>query len=133
MDGGPGCHVRRYSSLQNHLAVAPAPIHPTDPKYRKKKYPHVYENKEKLFPLATSTLYEYPSKSYPYHNQNAKGVARTNTGTAVDPEYIRTITNRDKQIQGVIYHPYVPPHPANPTIPVYSPWFNRAETIYRAR
>ncbi|KXJ95094.1 hypothetical protein Micbo1qcDRAFT_200531 [Microdochium bolleyi] len=110
LDAGPGSQVRRQSSLAQHLAVAPPP----QPNYKGKKYPHVYQNKDKpvTFPAETEQLQEYIAGPYPYNKQNAKGKARigaTTSGQPVfaDPGYQRIVTDNNKKIKGVIYHPYV--------------------------
>ena len=97
-------HDRRRSSVERHLANAPAP-----PGRGAKRYPKEHYHTERQY-KTKSKLYEYPTKDYPYSNQNAKGIARRTspggTTTVVDPEYTRTITDSHKNIQGVSYHPY---------------------------
>ena len=47
---------------------------------------------------------------YPYSKQNAKGKAKDvspgGTRTEISPRYPPTITDRQKNIHGVSYHPY---------------------------
>ncbi|KIA75772.1 hypothetical protein HK57_00458 [Aspergillus ustus] len=100
-------HLRTRASIQRHMDHSPAP---TDQSRKKgnKRYPKRYNDNENLF-QAEPSLYEYPSKSWPYNQQNAKGRAYV-TGAdgqrvQVDPEFTRTITDRNKNVKGVIYHP----------------------------
>lgn len=113
-------HERRRSSVKRHMKNAPAPT----PGKKGKRYPKVYRNGEGHY-KTKSTLYEYPTKDYPYSTQNYKGRGRLTspggTVTDVDPEYTRTITDRRKNIQGVSYHPH-----GN------KKGFKRAEEIYPA-
>lgn len=72
-----------------------------------RRYPKHFEDIENQFP--PGVYYEYPTKHYPY-NQNAKGVAyeilpEGGRGRRVYPGYIRTITDRFKNVKGVCYHP----------------------------
>jgi hypothetical protein len=55
-----------------------------------------------------TTLYEFPSHSFPYDKQNSKGKILNPDGTKNEKikGYTRTITDRNKVIQGVVYHPY---------------------------
>ncbi|KAL9133355.1 MAG: hypothetical protein Q9175_005465 [Cornicularia normoerica] len=104
-DSGSGYHDRRRSSVERHMNNAPAPIPPR----KGKRYPKVHHNREEQY-QTESTLYEYPTLDFPYSTQNYKGEGRSTspggTVTIVGPKYTRTITDRDKNIQGVSYHPY---------------------------
>ena len=100
----PGYHDRRRSSVERHLERAPRPI----PAKKGKQYPKVYKNSEKHYNTG-STLHEYPTLDFPWDTQNHQGQGRrTNPDdsiTFVSPGYVRTITDSDKIIQGVSYHP----------------------------
>ena len=78
-----------------------------------KRYPKRHWNIEQHYDTE-SPLYEYPTKDYPWDQQNAKGKARIPSPggrhyTEVDPEYTRTITDSRKNIRGVSYHPHLRP------------------------
>jgi hypothetical protein len=75
-------------------------------KKNNKRYPKRYNDTEQLF--KEPSLYEYPTKSWPYDQQNTKGKAfKTVNGqrVQVNPEFTRTVTDRNKNVKGVIYHP----------------------------
>jgi predicted ATPase len=57
---------------------------------------------------------------YPYNRQNARG--RITGGHPGAAKFTRTITNRDKEIKAVVYHPYREEGPDNR--------FLRAEEVY---
>ena len=93
------------SDVEQYLANAPLP-----PSAGNKRYPKKFKNTENIIQNPHGiALSEYPTKNYPY-NQNSKGKAhrRSPGGTQyeVDPGYIRTITDDQKNIQGVIHHPF---------------------------
>ncbi|KAB5546918.1 hypothetical protein GE09DRAFT_194913 [Coniochaeta sp. 2T2.1] len=130
-DAIPGVTYRRASSIQRHIDAAP-PIPPgLKDKKNNNRYPKKYNNKEKvpktnaeiqLFHVDTSlTLYEYPSKTFPYDKQNYKGgiYGMTAEQSRREKGHTRTITDRNKTIKGVIYHPQGDPK-----------GFNRAQEIY---
>ncbi|KAK1765202.1 hypothetical protein QBC33DRAFT_561024 [Phialemonium atrogriseum] len=101
---------RRASSVKRHLDNGPA----VKVGYNGARYPHKYHNRNgpnaPLFP--PGSFYEYPTKDFPYHLQNAKGKIRTPSGNHfLGPAeeramkgHTRTITDRNKSLQGVIYH-----------------------------
>ncbi|KAL2841844.1 hypothetical protein BJY01DRAFT_249340 [Aspergillus pseudoustus] len=99
-------HLRTRASIQRHLDHSPAPTAESRKKGNK-RYPKRYNDRENLF--REPSLYEYPSKSWPYNQQNAKGKAYTAGANGqrvqVDPEFTRTVTDRNKNVKGVIYHP----------------------------
>ena len=102
---GDGHHYRSRRSVEYHLSNAP---HPSQAK-KPKRYPHRYHNYDNHY-AASGSLYEYPTMDFPYENQNAKGWGKRTradgTVETVRPRYTRTITDRNKQIQGVSYHPF---------------------------
>jgi hypothetical protein len=99
IDDGAGRHYRRRSSVERHLAAAP-PIREGHGGHR---YPKHFRNKEELFSGGES-LFEFPTMDYPYHLQNARGhILGAEEGVA---GFTRTVTNRSREIKGVIYHPY---------------------------
>lgn len=115
-----GLHFRRHSSIQQHLDKAPV-ITDAVREYAKsahpKKYPKEYHNKEKdelgqeysLFVKGDPpTFYEYISNDFPYAEQNNRGKIKdlTKDQTRAKKGYTRTITDRNKNIKGVIYHPF---------------------------
>ncbi|KAF2218275.1 hypothetical protein BDZ85DRAFT_286473 [Elsinoe ampelina] len=67
-------------------------------------FPHRYHDGEGLFGTNTS-LYEFPAQKYPYERQTRGGHAIGPDGKRVPKGYARAITDRDKNIRGVIYHP----------------------------
>lgn len=89
------------------MADAPYPIDKSRAK-NNRRYPKKFHNTEKLFPHGGS-YYEYPTTDYPYSGQNAKGDAyrtdRQGSRVFIDPGYTRTIADRNKNIEGVAYHP----------------------------
>ena len=116
-DSADGYHYRTRTSLQGHLDRAPYP-----PAQGNKRQPKVYRNQDnpqifRRVPPGT-TLYEYPSKPYPYHEQNAQGIAwvrdaqgnitkdARGRNVRVDPEYTRTFTDQNKKFKKVGYHPH---------------------------
>ena len=107
-DTARGYHDRRRSSVQRHMDNAPAPI----PLPKGKRYPKLHRNTEEHY-KTESPLYEYPTMDWPYSTQNYQGEGRRTspggTVTKISPEYTRTITDRDKNIQGFSYHPYLNP------------------------
>jgi hypothetical protein len=97
--------------------------------YAGKRYPHRYLNKEQLLP--PGSFYEFSSKPYPYEYQNSKGIVRKEfpeNPTYPDKGYTRTITDRNKNIQGVFYHPVGAPDPVT-GVWRYNNTFQRAETV----
>jgi hypothetical protein len=113
LPGGP--HYRRHSSIQRHIDKAPVIDRTKAKKRNNARYPKQYQNKDKdvhgrpLFHVGTDmTLYEFPSHSFPYQKQNCRGTILKPDGTKDDAikGYTRTITDKDKVIQGVVYHPY---------------------------
>lgn len=112
-----GRHYRRVASIQRHLNKAPI-IHPeVKTKKNSKRYPKKYNNREtvpgsqaqyKLFQVDTAlTLYEFPAKSFPYDQQNSQGKTKNKTReeSREIKGHTRTITDRQKNIKGVVYHP----------------------------
>lgn len=65
----------------------------------------MYQDREGLFGTNTS-LYEYPAQRYPYARQNRKGkvLNNGNPNDQVPKGYARTVTDRNKQMRGLIYH-----------------------------
>lgn len=69
------------------------------------------------------TLFEFPTMAYPYSSQNSRGrVPDLGEGAA---GFTRTITNRQREIRGVVYHPYITTGQSNQ--------FVKAEEIYTPR
>ena len=95
---GPGEHYRRYPSVERHLAAAP----PIRLGRGGNRFPKHYRNVGRLFP-SDQSLFEFPTMEYSYHLQNARGFIPGCPGAT---KFTRTITNRDREIKGVIYHPY---------------------------
>ncbi|GIK03848.1 hypothetical protein Aspvir_007923 [Aspergillus viridinutans] len=98
-------HVRLRSSVEELVSNAP---YPTDQARRKnnKRRPKRYNDQERLF--RKGSFYEYPTMEYPYKTQNSRGQAyKIVNGKRIDadPSFTRTITDRHKNVQGVIYHP----------------------------
>ncbi|KAL3476731.1 hypothetical protein BJX99DRAFT_258065 [Aspergillus californicus] len=97
-------HLRTHSSVQNHMSKSPSP---TDKNRRpnNKRYPKRFNNTEKVF--RQGSYYEYPTRSWPYEKQNRDGKAPDPTGERkfMDPLFTRTITDRNKNIKGVVYRP----------------------------
>jgi hypothetical protein len=123
----PGVHECRRSSIERHLQSAP----PVQLGYRGGRYPHRYQNKEQLFP--PGSFYEYPSKAYPYEHQNAKGIVKPEfpdrAANYKDKGYTRTVTDRNKNVQGVIYHTLGAPDPVTNQRSHYG-GFARAEELH---
>lgn len=95
----PGPLPHRRSELQRVLDEAPA----IDPTYRGSRYPHRYNDGEGLFGTNTS-LYEYPAHRYPYEHQRKNGTLKA-IAKGAEKGYVRTVTDRNKNMRGVIYHP----------------------------
>ena len=95
---GPGEHYLRYSSVERHLAAEP----PIRPGRGGNRYPRHYRNVERLFP-SDQSLFELLNMEYPCHLQNARAFIPGFPGAT---KFTRTITNRDREIKGVIYNPY---------------------------
>ena len=97
-----GYHERRRSSVDLYLEAAP----PTGA--RGHRYPKRHRNTERHYDTEEE-LYEFPTMDYPYSEQNARGRVRRRspggTFTEFSPGYTRTITNANKDIQGLSYHP----------------------------
>ncbi|RDW70676.1 uncharacterized protein DSM5745_08187 [Aspergillus mulundensis] len=118
-------HIRTRSSIQRHLDASPPPTEKSQRK-NNKRFPKKYRDDGQINPklFKQGSYYEYPTMSWPYNSQNAKGQGyRMVNGVRDEVEvgFTRTITDRNKNIQGVIYHPK---------------WsrrgFVRAETMYSA-
>ena len=114
------------AEVEKHLQNAPAPIADPGPESALKKLglgprhrgprdltrPKEFQNHGRVIPR-TDCYTEYPTKDYPYHNQTPKkgGLVsqKTPKGKTImksaDPGYVRTITDQDKHIQAVLYHP----------------------------
>ncbi|KAL4806921.1 hypothetical protein BDV18DRAFT_160084 [Aspergillus unguis] len=105
-DGDPSpFHLRTRTSVQRHMDKSPLP---TDRSRRvnNKRFPKRFNNTEKLF--KQGSYYEYPTLSWPYDEQNSRGKAfRMVDGERQEVRvmFTRTITDRNKNIKGVVYHP----------------------------
>lgn len=74
--------------------------------------PKEFKNYGRVIPR-TGHYTEYPTMDYPYDNQTAEKGAfqarKTQKGTMVqervNPGYVRTITDQNKHIEAVLYHP----------------------------
>lgn len=120
------------TDVERHLQKAPAPIADPGPTSAPKKLgleprhrgprdmtrPKEFQNHGRVIPR-TDCYTEYPTMDYPYDNQTAKKGGfvphKTPKGKTimkpVDPGYLRTITDQNKHIQGVLYHPHGPKAP----------------------
>ncbi|KAF2417661.1 hypothetical protein EJ08DRAFT_703342 [Tothia fuscella] len=94
---GPGYHERRHSSVERHLNTAP----PIRVGYLGKRYPHQYRHTEEIFPQGRD-YYEFPTSNYPYDRQIARGKVQ---GQPEIEGFTRTVTDHDRNIRGVMYHP----------------------------
>lgn len=83
--------------MEGHLNNSP----PIRQGYKGKRYPHQYRNRENLFP-AGGDYYEFPTSNYPYHLQNSRGRVQ---GQPNVEGFTRTVTDQNRVIQGVMYHP----------------------------
>ena len=93
-DGGEGSHDRRRSSVERHLGAAPDPI----PR-GKKRYPKSYRNTDDVCFAHEGPMYEYVTKEKA-RRTDPDGIRRS-----ISPGYIRTITDDQKRMLGVVYHP----------------------------
>lgn len=84
--------------------------------------PKEFKNHDRVIPR-TGHYTEYPTEDYPYDNQTAKKGAFRPVKTAkgktrlehVKPGYVRTITDQNKHIQAVLYHPeHIDTHGSSP-------------------
>ncbi|KAG4437863.1 hypothetical protein IFR05_006665 [Cadophora sp. M221] len=89
---------------QKSLDQALYPDHNARPYGRR---PHLHQDTEThytqdrpLFPKTLPPIYAYPSNKFPYANQNSKGKAR-----GYDEGYGRIITDTEKNLMGLSYHP----------------------------
>ncbi|PYI11092.1 hypothetical protein BO78DRAFT_414186 [Aspergillus sclerotiicarbonarius CBS 121057] len=96
------------SDIEKHLQDAPAPIPAHVPKDLTR--PKKYHNYDRAIPRS-GYYTEYPTMDYPYQNQSAKTgkaykTVRTKKGKLMNMRVssgcTRTITDPDKQIQGVL-------------------------------
>lgn len=114
------------TEVERHLRNAPAPIPDPGPasvpqilgigprKRGRKDLTRLKEFRNYGHVIPRTDHYtEYPTMEYPYHNQTARSGGfvpqKTPKGktimTAVDPGYVRTITDDKKHVQAVLYHP----------------------------
>ncbi|PSK56805.1 hypothetical protein B9Z65_6429 [Elsinoe australis] len=94
-----GCGDISGLQYQRVLDEAPAVV----PGFEGKTYPHRYNDGEGLFGTNTS-LYEYPAHRYPYEHQKKNGKLKA-IAQGAEKGYVRTVTVRNKNMRGVIYHP----------------------------
>ena len=120
-----GHHCRRRSSLKRYLARADPPNIIYN---RKKKMPYKYRNTDQPRNFSSSeSLYEHPSRPYPYSRQNTNGrihvVGADGIERIVEPElgHTRTIMNRHKTIKGVCYHRHGEPQRLTRAQEIYPP------------
>ncbi|WYZ45588.1 hypothetical protein EsH8_VIII_000904 [Colletotrichum jinshuiense] len=105
------------AQAQNIISKAPAPSHN---KARNARRPHAHydredhfaETRQGLLPLPgipppsngpPPVLWAYPSNTFDYANQNRFGVPKG--GVGVDAGPFRIITDKDKNILGMVFHP----------------------------
>ncbi|CAI7607910.1 unnamed protein product [Penicillium bialowiezense] len=114
------------ADVEKHLRNAPPPVQdpgsksapqilglgPRQKGQRDMTRPKEFKNHDRVIPR-TGHYTEYPTEDYPYDNQTARRGAFKPVKTAkgntrmehVNPGYVRTITDQNKQIQTVLYHP----------------------------
>nr|POF13802.1 hypothetical protein CFP56_02826 [Quercus suber] len=99
--------LRRDVIWDNHSAPPPLP-RPIG-----QRYPKEYRNQGTQFDSRNGNIYEYPDEPYGYGDaQNARGQRKVfgpngRQVRVVAPGPSRAITDMDKNLQGVVYHPKI--------------------------